>query len=107
MKMTIQPIKIKEDPRNEVTSEKLFHARKIKDEIYIVIMGDVDGDGIISAADASTIVSYVRRTTSLTRYQLAAGDVNFDGYVDMNDRVIIANYNSGLITEEEIWANRP
>ena len=31
MKMTIQPIKIKEDPRNEVTSEKLFHARKIKD----------------------------------------------------------------------------
>lgn len=31
MKITIKPVKVVEDPRNEVTSNKVFQARKIKD----------------------------------------------------------------------------
>ena len=33
MKITVRPIKIKENPMNEVTSEKVFKSRKIKDPV--------------------------------------------------------------------------
>ena len=31
MRATIRPVKVIENPKNEVTSEKIFQARKIKD----------------------------------------------------------------------------
>ena len=81
--------------------------RKIVDEVYVVIKGDVNGDGVVNSTDLTTIVNYVRGRTTLTQYQFLAGDVNCDGVVNMNDRTIINNFINGTITEEEMWSYEP
>ena len=43
MKITVRPIKIKENPMNEVTSEKVFKSRKIKDPVTGEYLFDEDG----------------------------------------------------------------
>lgn len=43
MKITVKPIKIKENPMNEVTSDKVFQARKIKDSVTGEYLFDEEG----------------------------------------------------------------
>ena len=62
-----------------------------------VTPGDVNGDGIIDAADAVMIQRYDSGLTTLTDEQLAAADVNADGLVDAADAVKIQRYDAGLI----------
>lgn len=81
--------------------------RKTVDEVYVVIKGDVNCDGVVNSIDMSTIVNYVRGRTTLTQYQILAGDVNCDGVVNLNDRAIINNFINGTITEEEMWSYEP
>ena len=62
-----------------------------------VALGDVNGDGMIDAADAVMIQRYDSGLTTLTEEQLSAADVNGDGLVDAADAVKIQRYDAGLI----------
>ena len=61
------------------------------------LLGDVNGDGTIDAADAVMIQRYDSGLTTLTDEQLTAADVNADGLVDAADAVKIQRYDAGLI----------
>ena len=62
-----------------------------------VTLGDINGDGMIDAADAVMIQRYDSGLTTLTEEQLSAADVNGDGLVDAADAVKIQRFDAGLI----------
>ena len=62
------------------------------------LMGDVNGDGEIDAADAGLISRYDAGFITLTAEQLLAGDVNNDGEVDAADAGLISRYDAGFIS---------
>ncbi|MDO4864689.1 MAG: dockerin type I domain-containing protein, partial [Ruminococcus sp.] len=69
-------------------------------------LGDVDGDGSISAKDASAVlVEYSKLSTggeaSLTEAQKSAADINKDGKTDAKDASLILSYYSYLSTGGE------
>ena len=64
----------------------------------IVLLGDVNSDGVVDAGDAVVISRYDAGLISLTDEQLIAGDVNGDGAVDAGDAVIISRYDAGFIS---------
>ena len=78
-------------------SNKTYYA--IWKEIPKTILGDVNGDGTVDAADAGLISRYDAGFIILTSEQLQAGDVNNDGVVDAGDAGIISRYDAGLITK--------
>lgn len=68
-------------------------------EYGVIGAGDVDGDGLISSADANWILSYYtyHNTTGqiyagTTTLKLVAGDVNCDGVVDNADAQAVVNH---------------
>ncbi len=61
------------------------------------ILGDVNGDGIVDAADAGLISRYDAGFVTFTSEQIKAGDVNKDGVVDAADAGLISRYDAGLI----------
>ena len=63
------------------------------------MVGDVNGDGVISIMDSTEIQKYLADLTTLTDTQLKAGDVNGDGMVSVIDATDIQKYLSDLITE--------
>lgn len=60
-------------------------------EYYIVIYGDVNGDGNIKASDYVNIKNYIMGNKSLSGAYLKAADVNKDGSVKASDYVLIKN----------------
>ncbi|QTH41280.1 hypothetical protein J4772_27585 [Cohnella sp. LGH] len=66
-----------------------------KVEIIVRIMGDANGDGAVTPADALLITKYVKGTITLTADQLEMLDMNGDGVVDAADATIIMNIYSG------------
>ena len=49
------------------------------------VKGDVNGDGVLTIADATLIQKYLANIVSLDSKQLAAADVNQDGTIDVID----------------------
>ncbi|HCB96542.1 MAG TPA: hypothetical protein DEP65_13820 [Ruminococcus sp.] len=49
------------------------------------MLGDVNGDGVLTIADATLIQKYLANIVSLDSKQLAAADVNQDGTIDVID----------------------
>lgn len=60
-------------------------------------LGDVNGDGLVDAADADLISRYDAGIIALTSDQLKVGDVNGDGVVDAADAGLISRYDAGFI----------
>lgn len=69
------------------------------DEPQTGTLGDVDGSGVINAADAVMVLRSDAGLTTLTAAQTAAADINGDGTVNASDAVQILRYDAGLITE--------
>ena len=61
-------------------------------------LGDVNGDGKISAKDAALLYAYVNGRTTLTAEQLSRCDVSGDGKVTAKDAALIYSYVNGRIT---------
>ena len=59
------------------------------DEDEPFILGDVNGDGQVTAGDAAVILRYIVRLEPLTEQQLLAADVNEDGVVTAGDAAAI------------------
>ena len=66
-----------------------------------VLLGDVNDDGEIDAADAGLISRYDAGFITLTSNQLKTGDVNKDGVVDAADAGLISRYDAGFISTLE------
>lgn len=58
-------------------------------------LGDVDGDGIVSKADADLVAAYSVGNVQLTQDQHDRADVNCDGIVNIVDALLIAQYAEG------------
>ena len=71
-----------------------------------VIMGDVDGDGKVSASDATAVLlEYSALSTgesgSFSKKQFKAGDVNKDGAINSSDASSILAYYAALSTNQD------
>lgn len=62
------------------------------------LMGDVDGDGDVTAIDARKVLRFSVGSDTLTDAQYALADVNGDGDADAQDAGTILNYSVGSIT---------
>jgi beta-N-acetylglucosaminidase len=60
---------------------------------YTVVMyGDVNGDGVITASDYILIKNYIMKKTTLSQVSLKGADSNKNGTVTASDYVVIKNY---------------
>jgi hypothetical protein len=58
--------------------------------VQIVITGDTNGDGRITAADVARVNAYLQKKVSPSAEELFAADVNSDGLVDESDRLYLS-----------------
>lgn len=67
-----------------------------------VLLGDIDGDGIVTVTDFKLLNLYLNDSSlhPLTEKQLLAADVNQDGKVDVFDSVLIRRMISGFAPEQ-------
>ena len=61
----------------------------VKDELTMVIAGDVNADGVIDISDITQMRLDILKITSLAGFALAAADVNNDGIVDISDYTLM------------------
>ncbi len=61
------------------------------------LYGDVNGDGVISMADAQLIQRYSLQLEEFDKYQLIAADVNGDGSVTLKDASMVQQLVAGVI----------
>lgn len=73
-------------------SETEFYARFSE-----TLVGDIDGDGIVTINDALTALRYGMELIDLSAEQLEAGDMNGDGIVDLVDALLILRTAMGVI----------
>ena len=62
-------------------------------------LGDVNGDGYITVADATLVQQHAAELITLTDTALLAADTNKDGYVTVADATLIQQYVAELIDE--------
>lgn len=61
------------------------------------IMGDVNGDGIITVDDATAIQKFSADIIEFSKTQVLAGDVNDDGVINVDDASLIQKYLAGFV----------
>ena len=62
-----------------------------------VLIGDTNGDGEITYADAILLIRHDIGFTTLSDYQKSISDVNGDGEVDFADAIKVLRYDAGFI----------
>jgi len=68
-------------------------ASVITQDLEIRLIGDVSGDGKISAIDKKMIYNHINKSPEITdEYILAVGDVNNDGKISAIDKKMIYNH---------------
>ena len=60
------------------------------------LLGDVDGDGVVTPSDAIWVSEYVNGIRHLTEEEMWAADVNRDGVVTAVDALLIKRHLAGL-----------
>jgi phosphatidate phosphatase PAH1 len=61
------------------------------------ILGDMDGDGIITASDATIVLQAVATNTSLSGSEALSADVDKDGYITASDATMLLQVVAGII----------
>lgn len=61
-------------------------------EYTIIIYGDVNGDGVITASDYVKIRNHIMDVKKLTSYEIESADVNHDNNISASDYVKIRNH---------------
>lgn len=74
-----------------------FSLYAVVDENMQLLTGDVNGDGVISIADATTLQKYLANIVDFDYEQLAVADTNGDGSVSIADATQIQKYLAELI----------
>ena len=81
-----------DEPVGTGTVIKLMDGENELDSLIVVMTGDYDGDGKITARDASRIQRFTVDKEEPNLYQNVAMDVNGDGYVNNRDASIVSRY---------------
>ncbi|MDE6047393.1 MAG: dockerin type I repeat-containing protein, partial [Anaeroplasmataceae bacterium] len=68
---------------------QLKEGNYVKDNVYVSVIGDLTGDGLINANDTTRIQRHLLGTSKLTNENLLAADVNRDGKVDSADQAAL------------------
>ncbi len=63
------------------------------ESFYIIIQGDVTGEGNVNSLDINSLSDYLVKKISFTKYQLYAADINNDGIVDSLDFLLMYKNN--------------
>lgn len=66
-----------------------------KDYVTAIVLGDVNGDGIVTTADYLKVKKYMNNPTLLTGYFFTAADINQDGKIMTIDYTKIKRHFSG------------
>ena len=101
-KLSIHNAKIKIDGEKLITGEKItITSGKLVETLTLIVYGDTNGDGIISAVDYVKIKNHIMGTSILEGAYLKSADVNKDGNISAVDYVKIKNYIMGDKTSIE------
>ena len=66
-------------------------------EVLIVITGDTNGDGKVTAPDIARLNAHLNAKTVLTAKELFAADVNYDGRLDADDKLSMSKAILGIV----------
>ena len=72
---------------------------QVYDELKIVLLGDMDGDGEMSPNDYAVISRALSSLIDLNEVQYVAADVDLDDSFSPNDVVLVQRFLGGLITD--------
>ena len=61
------------------------------------VIGDVDGDGMVTIKDATTLQKHLSKAIVLDNENLALADTNGDGIINISDATEIQKYLADLI----------
>lgn len=94
------PIRVCYSPANTVTEEDVSAEKESLTAAFFsdqnMLLGDVDGDGVITAVDVVRIARYLINDYSFTSGELAAADVTGDNAVTAADVIRLSRYMVGL-----------
>ncbi len=77
---------------------KLATGCVIDDTYTVAVLGDVNGDGEITAGDYVNVKNYIMGTVTISENNKLGADVNQDGKITAGDYVVIKNYIMGSST---------
>jgi len=64
----------------------------VYDELEIIVLGDVNGDGKINVGDKAMINNHILKIKLLADYEFIAANMNHDGVINVGDKTIVNNY---------------
>ena len=70
-------------------------------EYTIIVYGDVDSNGIVNKNDATALANLLIQNTEATALILAAGDIDHDGKIGINDIMRVVTDNKNIVSNEE------
>jgi hypothetical protein len=71
------------------TKVNLYQNGKLVDTVTVVVLGDVNGNGLVNGDDNAMIKSFLRHDRILTDYQTEAADVDGNGIINTTDYIRI------------------
>ena len=74
-----------------------FSKYVITSEMLGVVLGDVNGDGVVTLKDVLISRKYVAGVSALTEEELSRGDLNGDGVVTLKDVLIMRKMVAGVL----------
>lgn len=98
MGFTYMSLILSEKSDSEIDNYIASYESPTDGDINQSLPGDVDGDGVISIADATVLQKYLAGSVQLDDSRKAVGDVNGDGTISVTDATLIQKYIVGVIT---------
>ena len=80
---------------NIATGDRINITSGVTETLIVLIYGDINGDGNISAVDYVNVKNHIMGSNTLNNFQAKAADVNGDGNISAVDYVNIKNYIMG------------
>ena len=74
-------------------------------EYTIIVYGDVDSNGIVNKNDATALANLLVQNTEATALILAAGDIDHDGKIGINDIMRVVTDNKYIESSEDPESN--
>ena len=70
---------------------------KVVSQAFYLVLGDVDGNGLINASDALLVLQSSVKLTTLSYIQTAVADCDANGSINASDALTMLQYSVGLI----------
>lgn len=74
------------------SSFKMYDGKAFVDGVTIIVMGDVNKDGLRNTADLNEILMYLSKEKELDIEAFKAADLDKNGKIDINDAVLMCAY---------------